>query len=193
GSAARAPAARARRRRAGAARAPRPGHGGRDRQRPRRPAVRRAARPVAGRGQEPRIQLPSCRRPDGRDHPRRRPGRVHPRRRGAGAPGVPGPTTAARERRWRYALMKKPAPKISRKTVARRGSAPRRAAVESSNALALVQVFDALARARSADEAVTAALDAVRSAFGWAYGSFWRHDPRDNALRFALESGTVNA
>ena len=32
----------------------------------------------------------------------------------------------------------------------------------------------------------------VREAFGWAYGSYWNLDPKENALRFALQSGSVN-
>ncbi len=39
--------------------------------------------------------------------------------------------------------------------------------------------------------AVQTALDAVRSEFGWAYGSFWALDPAARVLRFSVESGTA--
>ena len=32
----------------------------------------------------------------------------------------------------------------------------------------------------------------VRAAFGWAYGCYWTLDTKENALRFAVESGSVN-
>jgi methyl-accepting chemotaxis protein len=40
--------------------------------------------------------------------------------------------------------------------------------------------------------AIQAALDIIRSAFGWAYASYWELDPKVNALRFSRESGSVN-
>ena len=49
-----------------------------------------------------------------------------------------------------------------------------------------------MADCRTADEAMRAALDTVREAFGWAYGSYWNLDSKENALRFALQSGSVN-
>ncbi len=60
------------------------------------------------------------------------------------------------------------------------------------NARAVLTVMSSVTRAATAAEAIQAALDAVRSAFGWAYGSYWRLDPEENALRFRLESGSVN-
>ncbi|WP_369819628.1 methyl-accepting chemotaxis protein [Actinoplanes sp. TFC3] len=45
----------------------------------------------------------------------------------------------------------------------------------------------------AADEksAIEVALERVRSAFGWAYGSYWALDPADKVLRFAQESGSA--
>jgi len=60
------------------------------------------------------------------------------------------------------------------------------------NARAVLTVMSNVTRAATAAEAIQAALDAVRSAFGWAYGSYWKLDPEENALRFRLESGSVN-
>jgi len=56
---------------------------------------------------------------------------------------------------------------------------------------AVVDVLAVLGRAESVDEAARVALDAVREAFGMAYGSFWRVDPEAKVLRFAVESGTA--
>jgi putative methionine-R-sulfoxide reductase with GAF domain len=41
--------------------------------------------------------------------------------------------------------------------------------------------------------ALTAALESVRTAFGWAYGSFWALDPHTRTLRFDTESGSAGA
>ncbi|HWB10978.1 MAG TPA: methyl-accepting chemotaxis protein, partial [Pirellulales bacterium] len=62
----------------------------------------------------------------------------------------------------------------------------------NANTKAVLQVIEALGRAKTPDEAAKLALDTVRAGFGWAYGSFWRVDPAENALRFSLESGSVN-
>ncbi|OLB65948.1 MAG: chemotaxis protein [Actinobacteria bacterium 13_2_20CM_2_72_6] len=57
------------------------------------------------------------------------------------------------------------------------------------NAAAVTGVVRALADATTSAEAAKLALDAVRQAFGWKYGSYWRVDPTENVLRFAVESG----
>ncbi len=54
---------------------------------------------------------------------------------------------------------------------------------------ALVKVLDATRTATTPTEAATAALNVVRHAFGWAYGSYWVVDPTENVLRFSVESG----
>jgi methyl-accepting chemotaxis protein len=54
---------------------------------------------------------------------------------------------------------------------------------------AVNKVLSELAAARSNDEAIQLALDSVRHAYGWAYSSYWAHDPVENALKFAQESG----
>src|SRR3954452_10770829 len=56
---------------------------------------------------------------------------------------------------------------------------------------AITDVLAALADAEDADTAVRAALDAVRRAFGWAYGSYWQVAGNTDALVFALESGSA--
>ncbi|GAB3684283.1 GAF domain-containing protein [Angustibacter aerolatus] len=50
-------------------------------------------------------------------------------------------------------------------------------------------VVEALARSRTADDAVQTALDVVREQFGWAYASCWRLDEAAGVLRVAAESG----
>ncbi|MBV8678392.1 MAG: GAF domain-containing protein [Planctomycetaceae bacterium] len=62
----------------------------------------------------------------------------------------------------------------------------------NSNARAIFKIIEALGRVTSADEAVIAAIETVREAFGWVYGSYWAMDPVDRSLRFSLESGSVN-
>jgi methyl-accepting chemotaxis protein len=59
----------------------------------------------------------------------------------------------------------------------------------SEDAQAVSKTVSTLAAASSYDEAVMAALDTVRDSFGWAYGSYWKVDPSDNALHFVAESG----
>ena len=54
---------------------------------------------------------------------------------------------------------------------------------------AMGDVLAVLAEATDLDDAAQRALDAVRSKFGWAYGSYWKVDPADRALHFAVESG----
>jgi GAF domain-containing protein len=56
---------------------------------------------------------------------------------------------------------------------------------------ALAGVVRALTGVNTVDEAALAALNAVRTGFGWSYGSYWRIDPAENVLRFAVESGTA--
>jgi GAF domain-containing protein len=62
---------------------------------------------------------------------------------------------------------------------------------ESADSAAVIGVLEAVLEASTVDVAVRAALDAVRGAFGWAYGSYWAVDPRDRVLRFGLESGSA--
>ena len=56
---------------------------------------------------------------------------------------------------------------------------------------AVTAVVTRVIAATSRDAAIRSALDTVRSAFGWAYGSFWAMDPSGRELRFALESGSA--
>ena len=63
---------------------------------------------------------------------------------------------------------------------------------ELVDARAIAQVVAEIANATTPLEAARMALDAVRSAFGWAYGSFWTIDSASHSLVFAIESGAVN-
>src|SRR5271165_3350300 len=60
------------------------------------------------------------------------------------------------------------------------------------NVRAVLAVVSSIGKTTSAEEAMRAALDSIRAAFGWAYGSCWKLDPEENVLRFNLESGAVN-
>src|SRR5262249_12659029 len=60
---------------------------------------------------------------------------------------------------------------------------------QASNTRAVNEVLAAMGSATTCDSAAQAALDTVRDAFGWAYGSYWKVDPADQLLKFAVESG----
>jgi len=60
-----------------------------------------------------------------------------------------------------------------------------------ADADAINRVLAAMQRAATPDEAVRVALDSVRSAFDWAYGSYWTVEA-DRLLHFSLESGDVS-
>ncbi len=42
-------------------------------------------------------------------------------------------------------------------------------------------------RAHTFNDAVKTALETVQEAFGWAYGSYWSVDSKDNVLKFVLD------
>jgi methyl-accepting chemotaxis protein len=65
----------------------------------------------------------------------------------------------------------------------------RLAAESAADTAALNEVLQALQGATSPEEAAKIALDTVRASFGWAYGSFWKVDESDRALKFVVESG----
>jgi methyl-accepting chemotaxis protein len=71
-------------------------------------------------------------------------------------------------------------------------AATERQAEAAANTQAVNRVMESLAKASTVGDAARAALDTVRSSFGWAYGSYWTVDPAENALRFTVESGSVN-
>jgi len=56
---------------------------------------------------------------------------------------------------------------------------------------ALKHLMEATARAKTVEEATRAALDSIRTSFGYLYGSFWKVDPKENLLRFVVDSGSV--
>ena len=59
----------------------------------------------------------------------------------------------------------------------------------AADAAAVNRVLEGVQSAKTVDEAAKIALDLARDAFGWAYGSYWKVDPADNALHWVLESG----
>ncbi len=65
-------------------------------------------------------------------------------------------------------------------------------AENGANTVAVNRVLEAVGRASTANEAARGALDTVKDAFNWAYGSYWVRDEKENALKFAVESGSVN-
>ncbi|GIM96580.1 methyl-accepting chemotaxis protein [Paractinoplanes toevensis] len=57
--------------------------------------------------------------------------------------------------------------------------------------LAVTTVVSALGHTADSARALKSALDAVRTAFGWAYGSYWEIDDEENVLKFKVESGSA--
>jgi len=57
--------------------------------------------------------------------------------------------------------------------------------------LAVTTVVTSVGQTHTEEAALSAALETVRSAFGWAYGSFWALDEAAGVLRFAQESGSA--
>ncbi len=57
--------------------------------------------------------------------------------------------------------------------------------------LAVTEVVSQMMKAEDEHAATRIALDVVREAFGWAYGSFWRIDEDAQVLRFESESGSA--
>jgi putative methionine-R-sulfoxide reductase with GAF domain len=57
--------------------------------------------------------------------------------------------------------------------------------------VAVTSVVTELGAARDQAGALRLALDTVREAFGWAYGSYWALDEQANVLRFQQESGNA--
>lgn len=74
-------------------------------------------------------------------------------------------------------------------------SAAWRARYEESveNLVALARVIETVQAASTVAEATSNALASVRAAFDWEYASYWQIDPQMNALKFVVDSGTVNA
>ncbi len=59
------------------------------------------------------------------------------------------------------------------------------------NVAAIFKVVEALEDAETPDAAMLAALNSVREAFGWTYGTFWTLDEKERVLRFTIESGSI--
>jgi hypothetical protein len=57
--------------------------------------------------------------------------------------------------------------------------------------VAVTSVVTEMGAARDQQSALRIALDTVREAFGWAYGSYWALDEAANVLRFQQESGSA--
>jgi GAF domain-containing protein len=56
---------------------------------------------------------------------------------------------------------------------------------------AVTTVVAQVGEATDENTALRVALESVRTAFGWAYGSFWALDETENVLRFDVESGSA--
>lgn len=89
------------------------------------------------------------------------------------------------------ATLKKPS-KSEKSRSDKGGDAKSRLDEANANTRAVLAVVEAVGRTQTFNDAIKAALDTVKEAFGWAYGSFWALDAKDNVLKFAIESGSVN-
>jgi GAF domain-containing protein len=56
---------------------------------------------------------------------------------------------------------------------------------------AVTTVVSRVGEAHDEQSAMRTALETVRTAFGWAYGSYWALDEEANVLRFSVESGSA--
>jgi GAF domain-containing protein len=56
---------------------------------------------------------------------------------------------------------------------------------------AVTTVVGRVGEARDEQSAMRTALETVRTAFGWAYGSYWALDEEADVLRFSVESGSA--
>ncbi len=66
-----------------------------------------------------------------------------------------------------------------------------RAAVHAMEGQAANNLIEKMATAQTADQAVRLALDSVREAFGWAYGSFRQLNEDKQVLKTSIESGSL--
>ncbi|MBZ5736160.1 methyl-accepting chemotaxis protein [Nocardioides sp. TRM66260-LWL] len=71
--------------------------------------------------------------------------------------------------------------------------AERELAETLDDSAALTGILADLTTAETLEKAIVQALDGVRSAFGWAYGSFWKIDAAGERLSFGHESGEPGA
>nr|BFE69449.1 hypothetical protein GCM10020092_027500 [Actinoplanes digitatis] len=65
----------------------------------------------------------------------------------------------------------------------------RQAAVDRA---AVTNVVAVLGESADLSSALRNTLDAVRTTFGWSYGSYWQVDEEQEVLRFKVDSGTVS-
>jgi len=67
------------------------------------------------------------------------------------------------------------------------------AAEHDADVAVLTDVVEAVAGAASVEDALRIALQTIRTAFDWDYGSYWTVDTERDELVFAQESGSVSA
>ena len=61
-----------------------------------------------------------------------------------------------------------------------------------ANTAAIASVLASMGGATRASDGARAALDGIRSVFGWRYGSFWAIDPATQVAALVAESGSVS-
>lgn len=61
-----------------------------------------------------------------------------------------------------------------------------------ANAAGILSVLEAVADAKTFKIAAEQALEAVRTGFGWHYGSFWSLNPDTKELEFSVDPGSLS-
>lgn len=83
-------------------------------------------------------------------------------------------------------------PMVTWELISDQVEAERRQKEAAENTQAVNSVMEAVTRAAVPEEAARMGVEAMRNAFGFAYGSYWVVDPQRGGLRFASECGSVN-
>jgi methyl-accepting chemotaxis protein len=82
-------------------------------------------------------------------------------------------------------------PMVTWEIVTEKLETARREAELAADTNAVNSLLLALGRARTVEDVCTLSLNAVREAYGWVYGTYWRYDSDADVMRFAQDSGTV--
>ncbi|WP_203826514.1 methyl-accepting chemotaxis protein [Actinoplanes palleronii] len=64
-------------------------------------------------------------------------------------------------------------------------------AMSARDRSAVTEVVRKIGESNDSESALRAALDSVRTAFGWAYGSYWEIGEGEDVLKFRVESGSA--
>ena len=83
-------------------------------------------------------------------------------------------------------------PMLTWEVVTEQQAAKTRESEMSEDTAALNQLLLALGRAKTSSEVVSSALQTIRDAFGWPYGTYFEVDDTEHVLKFSQDSGTAS-